>query len=54
MILLTILALPVRGVIAVSVIKGWGVWLVEILSGVGLQSDAVATLVVRIIWGTGA
>lgn len=54
-ILLTFLALPVRGVIAASVIHAWGVWPVQALDGIGagLQSVAVPALVVRLLEGTG-
>lgn len=54
-ILLTFLALPVRGLIAASVIHAWGVWPVQALDGIGagLQSVAVPALVVRLLSGTG-
>ncbi len=54
-ILLTFLALPVRGLIAASVIHVWGVWPVQALDGIGagLQSVAVPALVVRLLSGTG-
>ncbi|WP_144138309.1 MFS transporter [Paraburkholderia sp. BCC1884] len=54
-ILLTFLALPLRGVIAASVIHAWGVWPVQALDGIGagLQSVAVPALVVRLLEGTG-
>ncbi|WP_186270973.1 MFS transporter [Burkholderia gladioli] len=54
-ILLTFLALPLRGVVAASVITAWGVWPVQVLDGVGagLQSVAVPALVVRLLQGTG-
>lgn len=54
-ILITFLALPVRGLIAASVIKGWGVFPVQALDGIaaGLQSVAVPGLVARILNGTG-
>ena len=53
--LITFLVLPVRGLIAASVIKGWGVWPVQALDGIGagLQSVAVPGLVARILSGTG-
>ena len=53
--LLTFVALPIRGVIASSVIESWGVWPVQALDGVGagLQSVAVPGLVARILAGTG-
>ena len=54
-ILVTFLALPVRGMIAASVIHQWGVWPVQALDGIGagLQSVAVPALVVRLLEGTG-
>jgi predicted MFS family arabinose efflux permease len=54
-ILLTFLALPLRGLIAAFVIKQWGVWPVQALDGVGagLQSVAVPALVARLLKGTG-
>ena len=54
-ILLTFVALPIRGLVAASVIEGWGVWPVQALDGVGagLQSVAVPGLVARILSGTG-
>jgi MFS family permease len=54
-ILITFLALPLRGVIAASVIKEWGVFPVQILDGIGagLQSVAVPGLVARLMNGTG-
>jgi MFS family permease len=53
--LFTFVALPVRGLIASSVITAWGVFPVQILDGVGagLQSVAVPGLVARIMAGTG-
>lgn len=53
--LISFLALPVRGLIAASVIKGWGVFPVQALDGIGagLQSVAVPGLVARILNGTG-
>ena len=53
--LLTFIALPIRGVIASSVIESWGVWPVQALDGVGagLQSVAAPGLVARILSGTG-
>lgn len=53
--LVSFLALPVRGVIAALVIKHWGVYPVQILDGIGagLQSVAVPGLVARILNGTG-
>lgn len=54
-ILITFLALPLRGMIAASVIHQWGVWPVQALDGIGagLQSVAVPALVVRLLEGTG-
>jgi MFS family permease len=54
-ILITFLALPVRGLVAASVITHWGVFPVQALDGVaaGLQSVAVPGLVARILDGTG-
>jgi MFS family permease len=54
-ILLTFLALPLRGLIAVLVIKSWGVWPVQALDGIGagLQSVAVPALVARLMKGSG-
>lgn len=53
--LVSFLALPVRGLIAACVIKQWGIYPVQILDGVGagLQSVAVPGLVARILAGTG-
>jgi MFS family permease len=53
--LISFLALPVRGVIAAYVMNKWGVYPVQILDGVGagLQSVAVPGLVARILDGTG-
>lgn len=54
-ILITFLALPLRGAIAASVLHAWGVWPVQALDGIGagLQSVAVPALVVRLLDGTG-
>ena len=54
-ILITFIALPIRGLVAASVIQGWGVFPVQALDGVGagLQSVAVPGLVARILNGTG-
>lgn len=54
-ILIAFLALPVRGLIAATVITGWGVVPVQILDGVGtgLLSVAVPGLVARLLDGTG-
>lgn len=54
-ILISFLALPIRGLVAASVIKYWGIFPVQALDGVGagLQSVAVPGLVARILNGTG-
>lgn len=54
-ILITFLALPIRGVVAASFIHGWGVYPVQALDGIGagLQSVAVPGLVARMLNGTG-
>jgi MFS family permease len=53
--LISFAALPVRGVLASSLIAGWGVFPVQGLDGIGagLQSVAVPGLVARIMSGTG-
>ena len=53
--LISFIALPIRGVIAAQVMNKWGVYPVQILDGVGagLQSVAVPGLVARILDGTG-
>lgn len=53
--LLTFLALPLRGLIAASLVHSWGVFPVQILDGVGagLQSVVVPALVARLLQGTG-
>lgn len=53
--LISFVALPVRGVLASYVISDWGVYPVQILDGIGagLQSVAVPGLVARILNGTG-
>ena len=53
--LITFIALPIRGLVAASIIKGWGVFPVQALDGIGtgLQSVAVPGLVARILSGTG-
>ena len=53
--LISFIALPIRGVIAALVMNKWGVYPVQILDGVGagLQSVAVPGLVARILHGTG-
>lgn len=54
-ILVTFLALPLRGLVAAMFITAWGVWPVQVLDGIGagLQSVAVPALVVRLLQGTG-
>jgi MFS family permease len=53
--LITFIALPIRGLVAASAIHAWGIYPVQILDGVGagLQSVAVPGLVARILAGTG-
>jgi MFS family permease len=53
--LISFLALPLRGLVAAYVITGWGVFPVQALDGIGagLQSVAVPSLVARILNGTG-
>ncbi len=53
--LISFLALPVRGLIAAHFINRWGVYPVQTLDGIGagLQSVAVPGLVARILNGTG-
>jgi MFS family permease len=53
--LITFIALPIRGLLAASVIRWWGVFPVQVLDGVGagLQSVAVPGLVARVLDGTG-
>lgn len=53
--LVSFVALPVRGVIAAWLLNRWGVYPVQILDGIGagLQSVAVPGLVARILDGTG-
>ena len=53
--LISFLALPLRGLIAAHVIDYWGVYPVQMLDGIGagLQSVAVPGLVARILNGTG-
>ncbi|WP_347557866.1 MFS transporter [Robbsia sp. KACC 23696] len=54
-ILITFLALPLRGMTGAMFITAWGVWPVQALDGIGagLQSVAVPALVVRLLQGTG-
>jgi MFS family permease len=53
--LMSFIALPIRGVVAAWLLNKWGVYPVQILDGVGagLQSVAVPGLVARILDGTG-
>jgi MFS family permease len=53
--LISFIALPIRGVLAAYLINRWGVYPVQALDGVGagLQSAAVPGLVARILNGTG-
>jgi MFS family permease len=53
--LISFIALPIRGVIAAHVINRWGVYPVQVLDGIGagLQSVAVPGLVARILDRTG-
>ena len=55
MLLVSFVALPIRGVIAADLINRWGVYPVQALDGIGagLQSVAVPGLVARILNGTG-
>ena len=53
--LISFIALPIRGVVAAWLIGRWGVYPVQALDGIGagLQSVAVPVLVARILDGTG-
>jgi MFS family permease len=53
--LISFIALPIRGLVAAHFITHWGVYPVQMLDGVGagLQSVAVTGLVARILNGTG-
>ncbi len=53
--LISFIALPIRGLIAAHLISHWGVYPVQMLDGVGagLQSVAVPGIVARILNGTG-
>jgi MFS family permease len=53
--LISFVALPVRGLVAANLLVPWGVYPVQMLDGIGagLQSVAVPTLVARILNGTG-
>lgn len=53
--LISFVALPIRGLVAAHLITAWGVYPVQMLDGIGagLQSVAVPGLVARILNGTG-
>ena len=53
--LVSFIALPIRGIIAACVMTKWGVYPVQILDGIGagLQSVAVPGLVARVLHGSG-
>lgn len=53
--LISFIALPIRGIVAAILISRWGVYPVQVLDGIGagLQSVAVPGLVARILDGTG-
>lgn len=53
--LIPFMTLSIRGLVAASLITGWGVWRVQALGGIGagLQSVAVPGLVARLLNGTG-
>jgi predicted MFS family arabinose efflux permease len=53
--LITFVALPIRGIVAASIASPWGIYPVQVLDGIGagLQSVAVPGLVARILNGTG-
>jgi MFS family permease len=53
--LISFIALPIRGIVAAYLLVPWGVYPVQVLDGVGagLQSVAVPGLVARILNGTG-
>ena len=53
--LITFVALPIRGIVAATIVGSWSVYPVQILDGIGagLQSVAVPGLVARILNGTG-
>jgi MFS family permease len=55
LLLVSFLALPIRGVLAASFISQWGIYPVQMLDGIGagIQSVAVPGLVARIMDGTG-
>jgi MFS family permease len=53
--LITFIALPIRGIVAASIASPWGIYPVQVLDGIGagLQSVAVPGLVARILNGSG-
>jgi hypothetical protein len=53
--LVSFLALPIRGFVAAHLLTRWGVYPVQVLDrvGAGLQSVAIPTLVARVLDGTG-
>ncbi|WP_184649216.1 MFS transporter [Xanthomonas euroxanthea] len=53
--LVAFMALPLRALVAASLIQGWGVFPVQILDGLGagLQAVVVPALVARLLQGTG-
>jgi MFS family permease len=53
--LISFIALPIRGIVAATLISRWGVYPVQVLDGIGagLQSVAVPGVVARILDGTG-
>jgi MFS family permease len=53
--LVSFIALPIRGVVAAHLLTRWGVYPVQVLDGVGagVQSVAIPTLVARVLDGTG-
>jgi MFS family permease len=53
--LVAFMALPLRALVAASLIHGWGVFPVQILDGLGagLQAVVVPALVARLLQGTG-
>ena len=53
--LISFIALPIRGLVAANLLVPWGVYPVQILDGVGagLQSVAVPGLIARVLNGTG-
>ncbi|HEX4505757.1 MAG TPA: MFS transporter [Alphaproteobacteria bacterium] len=55
LLLISFLALPIRGALAAAVISQWGIYPVQLLDGIGagIQSVAIPGLVARILDGTG-